>query len=103
MLQKNNKSILFFDKNTFKVIGLFFDCPNKNFHLRGIASLTKLSTTAVNAACKRLLNFKIIEMSKKAVTKQLRNLGANMFVFPRGCFFKHTPESGNATPLRFGL
>ncbi len=66
------ESILFFTKSCFKVAGLIFNYPNKDFHIRGIAKETKLSTTAVESAIEKLRDFGIVKIIPGNVVTSVR-------------------------------
>lgn len=73
MSQKNNGKILFFKESTFKVAELIFNYPTTTFHVRKIADKTALSTTAVTRAIDELQMFKIVEVEKTEITKNVRS------------------------------
>jgi len=46
--------------NVYRVFKIFFEHPEKEFHLREIARVTRLSTTAVSSALRELYRKNII-------------------------------------------
>ena len=53
------------NNNTEGVVKLFFGSPTREFHLREISRLAKISTTAANSVLKKLLKENIITKQKK--------------------------------------
>lgn len=88
MLQKkDSKKILFFKESIFKVAQIIFNYPNKTFHIRELTRMTKFSTTAVVAAVKELLKYKIIKKEKTALTINIKaDLESEFYYFYKRIF-----------------
>ena len=57
--------------NNLKVMRLFFDSPEKTFHLREIARQTGLSSTGVIKIVKRLKNEKLLLSKKRRMVEEV--------------------------------
>ncbi len=57
--------------NNLKVMGLFFKYPNRSFHIREVARLTKLSPTGVIKIIKKLKKEKLLISHKTDVTEEI--------------------------------
>ncbi|MEK6916669.1 MAG: nucleotidyltransferase domain-containing protein [Nanoarchaeota archaeon] len=88
MLQKKDKdSILFFNKSSFKIAKLIFNCPNKVYHIRMLERETGLSTTAIKDAIKYFKEFEIISIDSTTLTTNIKaNLESESYRFYKFVF-----------------
>jgi|SRR3989344_1887171 len=70
MLQKKYKPL--FGEPIFQVVENIFNYPNKTFHIRELARITNLSTTAVKSAIKKLNHYKIITIEETQITTNIK-------------------------------
>ncbi len=84
---KNGSRILFFNRSTFQVAECIFNYPNRVFHIRELASITGLSTTAVIASVSVLDGYGIVKIEKTRVTKNVSaDLESESYVFYKKVF-----------------
>lgn len=85
LLKKDN--LLFFKESSFNVAKLFFDYPNKVFHIRHISKESKLSTTAVISAVNDLEKNNIVKIEKTNITTNVKaDLDSKNYVFYKRIF-----------------
>lgn len=86
--------------NNYKVMKLFFDSPERKFHIREIAKLTKLSPAGVLKIVKRLKKEGWLVSEKKGIIEEIQHSG-DRFIKLKEChniFMLH--ESGLVEFLR---
>lgn len=87
--------------NNFKVMKLFFDAPDKKFHIREIARKTNISSTGVIKIVKRLKKEGLLISKKKRVVEEIEpNLKARFPVLKRVYNLYNLLDSGIITYLK---
>jgi predicted nucleotidyltransferase len=85
--KKDREKILFFRESSFEIAKLIFDYPNKEFHIRGLAKETGLSTTSVVRSTDELARFGIVKAEKTEVTTKIRaDLDSDAYRFYKKIF-----------------
>ena len=66
--------------NTYRVAKLFFDYPEREFHIRELARLTKLSPPGILKIIKKLSKEGLVLIDKGKLTKNVRASRTNIFL-----------------------
>ncbi|MBU0470749.1 MAG: nucleotidyltransferase domain-containing protein [Nanoarchaeota archaeon] len=85
--KKDKEKILFFRESVFKIAELIFNKPSTEFHIRGLAKLTGISTTAVARAIDELHYLDIVKVEKSPITTKIKvNLESESYRFYKKIF-----------------
>lgn len=85
--KKDDGTILFFRRSVFEVARLIFNSPTATFHIRQLATLTGVSTTAVSSAIEELRKFSIVTVESTDITTNVKaNLTSDAYTFYKRVF-----------------
>lgn len=71
--------------NTYKVMKLFFDSPERRFHIREMARLTKLSTTAITKIVGKLKKEGLLMSMKTKMVEEVHFLRTDKTLLLKRC------------------